>query len=336
MRHLGDLDNLQQAKTLASYLLVKGIESHVDDSGSSGAEIWVKDEDRIDEAISAYEEFQQNPTDSKYAGAIAVAKDIRREQERKSKEIKKRIVTAGKFMQPKKPRLTIALIVVCVVVGLMTNLGEVKRDHPIYKALQFTSIDNETFQELAPSLSEPIRDDIRLRTASLMRGQVWRLFTPVLIHYSIMHIAFNMWMFFQFGGLLERRYNWKRLGLLVLLCAAIPNFVQCVVPEGLGGSAAAMPEGSNHIITAVGGMSGVVYGLFGYVWMKSVFDRGFGFRIPDSSIIIMMVWLFGCIFAETLAQNGIRFFPTNVANWAHGVGLLVGLVAGYLHSPEES
>ena len=78
-------------------------------------------------------------------------------------------------------------------------------------------------------------------------------------------------------------------------------------------------------------MSGVVYGLFGFVWVKSIVDPQFGFRIPQSSIIIMMVWLFGCMFAE---QLGIGIFPTNVANWAHGIGLLVGMVVAYLQSPE--
>ena len=119
--------------------------------------------------------------------------------------------------------------------------------------------------------------------------------------------------------------------MLVLLASAIPNFVQCTVPMALQGIAPRLS--GEYLITSLGGMSGVVYGVFGYVWVKSIFDPKFGFRIPQSSIIIMMVWLFGCIFAEYLPAQ-IRIFPTNVANWAHGIGLLVGMVAAYLQSPE--
>ena len=45
----------------------------------------------------------------------------------------------------------------------------------------------------------------------------------------------------------------------------------------------------------------------------------------------MMVWLFGCMFAE---QLNIGIFPKNIANWAHGIGLLVGMAVAYLQSPE--
>ena len=145
-----------------------------------------------------------------------------------------------------------------------------------------------------------------------------------------MHIVFNLYMLFSYGSLVERRYNWKRLLMLALLASAIPNFVQCTVPCDWQGIAPHR-AGGGYLITSLGGMSGVVYGLFGYVWIKSIYDPKFGFRIPQSSIIIMMVWLFGCMFSEQLK---IGIFPPNVANWAHGIGLLVGMVVAYLQSPE--
>ena len=147
-----------------------------------------------------------------------------------------------------------------------------------------------------------------------------------------MHIVFNLYMLFSFGSLIERRYNWKRLLMLTLLASSIPNFVQCTVPEYFQGIAPIYEGG--YMVTGLGGMSGVVYGLFGYIWVKSIFDPKFGFRIPQSSIIIMMAWLFGCMFADQLAKAGIGFFPTNIANWAHGIGLLVGMIVAFLQSPE--
>jgi GlpG protein len=67
-----------------------------------------------------------------------------------------------------------------------------------------------------------------------------------------------------------------------------------------------------------GGMSGVVYGLFGYIWMKSRYQPGSGFYMPPNTVILMLGWFVLC----TTGWIG------PVANAAHGVGLVVGAIAG--------
>lgn len=354
MRNLGSLDSPHQAETFLAYLLVQGIEGHFDAS-SDPPEIWVKDEDRLSEAMAELAAFRENPTDEKYSAALTEAKSIRKQQAKKTKALQKNIVHVARGGLDKKPHLTMLLIILCGVVGLLTNFGMLPggngdlnrngqidaeeraaifahRTQPIYRWLQFTCVGAPEGGKLAMTyLATGQEDDLRLRTASLLRGEVWRLFTPIFIHYGVMHIVFNLYMLFNLGALVERRYSWRRLLMLVLLASAIPNFVQCTVPVALQGIAPHLS--GEYLITSLGGMSGVVYGVFGYVWVKSIFDPKFGFRIPQSSIIIMMVWLFGCIFAEYLPAQ-IRIFPTSVANWAHGIGLLVGMVAAYLQSPE--
>ena len=47
-------------------------------------------------------------------------------------------------------------------------------------------------------------------------GQVWRLITPILLHFGLMHILFNMYMLYILGGLLE-----GRLGLSYMLAFLI-------------------------------------------------------------------------------------------------------------------
>ena len=112
--------------------------------------------------------------------------------------------------------------------------------------------------------------------------------------------------------------------ILVLVTAAISNFFQCTVPDSVGGTWPERLEDGSWV-TALGGMSGVVYGLLGYVWMKSIYDRSSGFTMPQSTLIIMLVWLFFCMVPD-LTYNLFKF---HVANWAHGVGLIVGLILGY-------
>src|SRR5262249_30799680 len=67
-----------------------------------------------------------------------------------------------------------------------------------------------------------------------------------------------------------------------------------------------------------GGMSGVVYGLFGYVWMKSRYEPGLGLAMSPNTVFIMVGWFFLCLFGAVGA----------VANVAHGVGLLAGMAIG--------
>ena len=70
-------------------------------------------------------------------------------------------------------------------------------------------------------------------------------------------------------------------------------------------------------------MSGVVYGVFGFIWMRSKVDPSSGMFMSQGTVTILIVWLFFCMtpFSEQVVGN--------VANWAHGVGLLVGMAAGY-------
>ena len=119
--------------------------------------------------------------------------------------------------------------------------------------------------------------------ASLAKGELWRAVTPIFIHLDWLHIVFNMIMFFQFGALIESLKGTVRLGGLILVIAVISNVAQAVGPEAWGG---------HH---AFGGMSGVVYGLFGYVWVKSTFCPEPGFSTSQGTVIILIGWLFLCM-----------------------------------------
>ena len=126
-----------------------------------------------------------------------------------------------------------------------------------------------------------------------------------------MHLAFNMIMLYQLGSLIEDRRGTWRIALMILAIAACSNTVQALVPDSWGGSPFAA------------GMSGVVYGLFGYIWMKSIYAPELGLHISRSTVTILMIWLL-LGFAGAFEQFDIR-----IANWTHGVGFLVGVLIGY-------
>jgi rhomboid protease GlpG len=67
-----------------------------------------------------------------------------------------------------------------------------------------------------------------------------------------------------------------------------------------------------------GGMSGVLFGLLGYAWMKSRYDPAAEIYVHPNTVLFMMIWLVVC----ALGLIG------HVANWAHSVGLAVGMAIG--------
>ena len=170
-------------------------------------------------------------------------------------------------------------------------------------ALYLWSNQGEDQQRLLPwfiSL-ESARSDHPLH--EVLQGEVWRLFTPAFIHFGLYHIGFNMINLIGLGNILERRLSsWHYLALVAGLAAG-SDLTQYFV------------TGS----PAFGGMSGVVYGLIGYIWLRARSDQTFGLAIPQQMVVIALVWFFACV---------VGIIP-HVANAAHAGGLALGAIWGF-------
>ena len=308
-------------RRLSAYLFTQGIQNHVDRVDQQ-FEIWVKDEDQLAQAKSCLEEFLANPDDAKYRTAVHQADSLARQQEKKRQEIQKRVVKInparpGKRRQP----LTLFMIGISVVVFLATDFGKPTTwDKPVFRALSFNGLTGKPLeQELVKNNNNLNAMPVRL--ASIKRGELWRLITPIFIHFGVFHILFNCIMLYQLGGRVENRYGTLWMATLVISSAILSNLAQCFVPESVGGSVPVIMNGV--LLNPMGGLSGVVFAMFGFIWMKSLFDRSSGFYLPSSTVIILMGFFFFCMVPGSEAIIG------NVANWAHAVGLAVGLVTGY-------
>ena len=66
------------------------------------------------------------------------------------------------------------------------------------------------------------------------------------------------------------------------------------------------------------GFSGVIYALFGYIWMKGLYQPEQGMFLHPNSITIMLLWL-------VLCMTGVL---GPIGNAAHFVGLIVGVAFG--------
>ena len=110
-----------------------------------------------------------------------------------------------------------------------------------------------------------------------MSGQVWRLVTPIVIHYGMMHLLFNMWMWWSFGQRVEARKGTRWFAVFVVVSAALSNLCQF----GIGYLMAP------YQISLVGGMSGVLYAVFGFVWVKGRLDPLDELQIDDVTLVII-------------------------------------------------
>lgn len=141
----------------------------------------------------------------------------------------------------------------------------------------------------------------------ILHGQLWRLFTPIIIHFGIMHILFNMLWLYQLGSAVEQRQNRKRMMILVIVISVLSNLAQFFWSGPI-----------------FGGMSGVVYGLLGYVWAQGKFNPGAGISLNQSTTLMMLIWFVVCWMG----------LVGNIANMAHTIGLVCGVILGLFYSPQ--
>ncbi|WP_299467608.1 rhomboid family intramembrane serine protease [uncultured Gimesia sp.] len=297
MRKIGSFPSEQQAKRFVDYMLTQGISINVEPAIDLWT-IWVYDEDQVDQSKTALDEFLANPEADKYQGVTRQAEAIREEKIKKAVEAsRKQVNVRDTWNQPFTSRcpVTSFLIGISIVVFLFMQSDEY--NVKVREALSICS-----FQVSGNMISY----DRRL--VEVREGEVWRLVTPIFIHFSIFHILFNCMMAYQLGGAIEMNRGSMRLALLVLVTAIPSNLAQFY----WGGPGFSMGG------PGFGGLSGVVYGMFGYMWMKSLYDPQAGFYVPPNMVFILIGWFFLCMTGMV----------GPIANLAHGFGLGTGMALG--------
>lgn len=304
MRQAGTLDSQAQAQRLSDYLLTQKIASRVEPENGRWA-VWILDENQLDRARQETRDFQEHPDDARYDAACQPAAELRRQEAERVRAARKNVVEVRDQwarVQRRSPRLTIAIAALAIGAALVTHLGEDVRTEllgqkpPGLASLLLISTNvNAPLQDL---LAEP---DFGL--TQIAHGEVWRLITPIFLHFGIPHIVFNIFAWFELAGALERIQGTLRLALLMLISAVLSNLCQYFWNGPI-----------------FGGLSGVVYAVFGYIWMQSKYVPGSGLYMPPQMVVVCVVWFFLCLF------NVVE----HVANGAHTAGLITGMILGVL------
>lgn len=187
------------------------------------------------------------------------------------------------------------------------NWAAAARRHPVVSMLVVASVIGAAIASFGGDLLG------LLLFGGLQENQIWRLLTPIFLHFGLVHLAFNVLWLVILGSRIEQLFGSLHLLLLVMVAGVFSNMIQA----GWAGS------------ILFGGMSGVIYALLGYIWVKGRFVPDPSLALPPGVLGFMLIWLL-------IGMSGVLelVFGVGVANGAHvggfGIGLLLGLVFGLL------
>lgn len=297
MRLLRELVDELTAQRLVDALSDQGIETELKQSDARQS-VWVIDEEHLPRALELArgwldggerDAFEQSASRGSRARELTA-----RIEERRQRHIAAMARQLQAFSRPRPTPLAWGLIALCVAVhAALFSLGKQGNEQSTMIAM-LTIVD----PRYPVGVSFLTVGGLTIPWLSLPLYEPWRLVTPILVHFGILHILFNMLFLRDLGRIIEATHGTRYLAAFVLLSAVLSNIAQYEISQ--------QPQ--------FAGMSGVVYGLLGLVWLRGRLDPQVGYGLSKSTMQFMMIWL-------------VLGFVGNfgIANWCHVVGLLVGI-----------
>ena len=265
------------ARLLISHLKAQGIASTYQHShtasGQSEHQVVIINAQDHDAAVQLTQKFLQNPNSPEYQ------QDAWQTGEQSSQPIK--LSSSGiKFGDYAKAPFTLVVLFSCIAVFFASILGF------------FQLVQHWLFIQPLDQLAE--------------NQQWWRLITPDFIHFSAIHLVFNLLWWLVLGSKIERLLGLSTLLIVFVLSSLASNIGQLLV------------SGVNF-----GGLSGVVYALVGFVWWLGWLRPDWNISLPKPVIGFLLVWLL-IGYADVLWVS--------MANTAHTLGLVSGCLLAWVYS----
>lgn len=142
-------------------------------------------------------------------------------------------------------------------------------------------------------------------------GEVWRLFTPILMHADIFHLIFNMLWLIVLGRQMELRLGPGRLLFFIAISALFSNTAQYLM------------SGANFI-----GFSGVLCAMLAFIWQRQLIAPWEGYQLQKPTIKFMFIFIGGMAILQVISFTTEVLFGSElspgIANTAHISGLLIG------------
>jgi len=264
MIRLISLDNPRLGQAFIDFMASRHINVQMMPEGEGQFSLWLTDGQHQVDAEAELKRFLSEPNHSRYQAASWDMAETRKSN------FSYHTPSFLSMLKAKAGPVTLSLMLICVVVFLLQQVGFGKT---IFTALHFPAVDGQQWQ-------------------------LWRWLSHAVLHFSAMHIAFNILWWWQLGGDIE-----QRLGGVKLLQIF-------VVSSALSGAGQYWIEGANF-----GGLSGVVYALVGYLWVMGAKAPHVGLSIQKPIVGFMLVWL---------VLGYVQPFMA-IANTAHLAGLASGI-----------
>lgn len=265
---LHQFDNLRAAQAFSDYLTMLKISNQIEHDSFS-YQLMLNDLDQQEKAQQELQLFLENPNQEKYLSASWSSGNT---DTAHSELAYGNSQLVGNFIQH-AGWLTHSVFGFCVLIYALSSFGLFQ---PMQSAFAFFTYQPFDF------------------------SQSWRFITPAFLHFSAIHIIFNLLWWWQLAGIIEKQHGKQRLLLIFLFTAIASNLAQYFL-----------------VGPYFGGLSGVVYGLVGYCWLFGKLNKGSEVNLPNSYFIFLLAWL---------ALGFVDILPVHVANYAHLVGLLAGLL----------
>lgn len=324
-------------------------------NGHMAYQIWIHEEDKIGVAQSIFEKFQKSPTDSQFDAPILAPEPVpsKEGEESPPHRFKTHLthffiaLCAILFFLNTLQEIPLRKEGLSEQNFLLTPLQtQFMYDLPpafqkLEAIIQKYEIDGS--KELSPPVKEEIEAANRIPywkgiygwivgkikgedTSSgegelfiqIRQGEIWRLFTPCVLHKDLLHILFNMLWLWYLGRPVEERIGPGRTLLLTLIAGIGSNTIQYFM------------SGPFFI-----GYSGVITALAGFIWMREREAPWEGYPLNKATLLFLLFFI-GAIFVLQLAAFLIQIFTTyhfapNIANTAHIAGAVIGTLLARSH-----
>lgn len=280
------LDANIDLRGLLAAIAEHGIRFRVNEESGSQV-IWVAtqaDADTVAKALSRWQEMREQgllaEPGQQQSGSLRAYFPV----------LKMFIGVANAFLQAP---VTMLLIFGAIVVAAVSSLGSNLQSVSGLFYPSFTIAQDGTFAGLWQIFAQVNSVEALLRTL-----------TPALLHFGAIHLVFNTLWIWHFGRMIERSQSSLLYLVVVVFIAFFSNAAQYLW----------------SLTANFGGLSGVVYGLLGYIWMWQLLMPFGRLRLPPAMIGFLLVAL---VLMELLAGSWI-------ASAAHTGGLFAGIIAGLL------
>ncbi len=308
--------NPRVAQAFVDYMATQGVILTIQQHNQS--DVWLADESQAERVRAELARFLENPADPRYLAASWQAGHT-------GSGLHYRRYPFFAALRERAGPVTWVVMIACVVVFIaMQILGD---------------------QEVMLWLAWPFDPTLKF--------EFWRYFTHALMHFSLMHILFNLLWWWYLGGAVEKRLGSGKLIVITLISALLSGYVQQKFSGpwfgGLSGVVYALmgyvwlrgerdPQSGIYLQRGLiifgyvqqkfsgpwfGGLSGVVYALMGYVWLRGERDPQSGIYLQRGLIIFALIWI---------VAGWFDLFGMSMANGAHIAGLAVGLAMAFVDS----